>query len=197
MIIKSQIAVNLPNILTFLRFILTPLFLIFFCIYFFSAEKNFFGIFAIFLFIVICLTDILDGYMARKKGVASTFGMYFDVSADFFFRFSSFLLFCFLKIIPFALVVVYSIFFIEFILMSKINTAENIIPEISIFRKSAPILYMLFIGVVILKDFFPDSISGLINLSAISYALAIFTLLAITEILVFFSLRILRREILQ
>ena len=107
------------------------------------------------------------------------------------------MLFCFLKIIPFALVVVYSIFFIEFILMSKINTAENIIPEISIFRKSAPILYMLFIGVVILKDFFPDSISGLINLSAISYALAIFTLLAITEILVFFSLRILRRGILQ
>lgn len=35
------------------------------------------------LFLFLLFTDFLDGYLARKLGVSSKFGTYFDVTADF------------------------------------------------------------------------------------------------------------------
>ena len=40
------------------------------------------------LFLFLLFTDFLDGYMARKFGVTSKFGMFFDVTADFVLVFS-------------------------------------------------------------------------------------------------------------
>src|SRR3989304_2456053 len=132
MFIIPKIPNNLPNQLTTLRFALTPIFLNIFYIHFLFPEKKLLEYFSILLFSAICLTDMLDGYMARKNRMTSTFGMYFDVSADFFFRFSALLLFFYLKILPLYLVVVYSLFFIEFIIMSKISGAMTIPSEINV-----------------------------------------------------------------
>ncbi len=181
-----KITNNLPNLLTSLRFALTPIFLNIFYFQFLFPEKKILEYFTILLFFGICLSDILDGFLARRNGITSTFGMYFDISADFFFRFSTLLLFSYLKILPLYLVVVYSIFFIEFIIISKINNTWNITSGVNIFRKTAPVLYTLFIGVIIFKDLLPDAISQLINLSKISYIMLVITLLAVVENLVFF-----------
>ena len=46
------------------------------------------------LFLLLLFTDFLDGYLARKLGVSSKFGAYFDVTADFTLVFCMFLVFC-------------------------------------------------------------------------------------------------------
>jgi len=45
------------------------------------------------LFLFLLFTDFLDGYLARRLGVSSKFGTYFDVTADFTLVFSMFLAF--------------------------------------------------------------------------------------------------------
>jgi phosphatidylglycerophosphate synthase len=45
------------------------------------------------LFLFLLFTDFLDGYLARKLGVSSKFGTYFDVTADFTLVFSMLLAF--------------------------------------------------------------------------------------------------------
>lgn len=75
----------LPSAVTCLRFIATPLF-------FFSFSG---GQYIISLLIIVFagVTDILDGYLARRMDSTSTLGAYLDVTADFTLIFVSFLAF--------------------------------------------------------------------------------------------------------
>lgn len=68
---------NLPNKLTLLRIILIPVFVFF-------ALLNFPGhsIFALVVFIVASLTDMLDGKIARKRHLVTNFGKFMDPLAD-------------------------------------------------------------------------------------------------------------------
>lgn len=65
---------TIPNILTLFRFALVPIFVWVF------LETN--PIFALPVFILACVTDILDGYIARKTNTTSTFGKWADPLAD-------------------------------------------------------------------------------------------------------------------
>ena len=65
---------NLPNKLTLLRVALIPL-----CLLFTMLHLN--GLAAA-LFIIACLTDYLDGYIARKQGIVTNFGKFADPVAD-------------------------------------------------------------------------------------------------------------------
>ncbi len=76
-----------PNILTFGRFILTIIFLIMILYsprFYAQGERPFPGFLdiAFILFVVAGLTDIVDGTIARKLGVASKFGRMMDPLAD-------------------------------------------------------------------------------------------------------------------
>lgn len=64
---------KVPNILTITRIILACLMIVFF------NNKDAF----IVLFIVACITDALDGFIARKFNAISEFGAKLDSSADF------------------------------------------------------------------------------------------------------------------
>jgi cardiolipin synthase len=66
--------VNVPNILTALRFILVPLFAYFLCRQQYVA--------AVILFLTGGLTDILDGYIARKYSLITSWGKIADPIAD-------------------------------------------------------------------------------------------------------------------
>lgn len=68
---------NIPNILTVLRFLLIPAFVY----YFFSAFENGIRI-ATGIFILAGLTDILDGYIARKYNLVTRLGIIMDPLAD-------------------------------------------------------------------------------------------------------------------
>ncbi|MBN3040702.1 MAG: CDP-diacylglycerol--glycerol-3-phosphate 3-phosphatidyltransferase [Candidatus Omnitrophica bacterium] len=68
---------NTPNKITLLRIILS-----FFCIGFILADDYASLITAFILFIVASLTDILDGFLARKKNLTSDLGKLLDPIAD-------------------------------------------------------------------------------------------------------------------
>jgi phosphatidylglycerophosphate synthase len=68
---KSQI----PNVLSAIRLIAAPLF-------FYAFLNNLFLI-SVSILIIAALTDVLDGYVARKTDTATNLGSYLDVTADF------------------------------------------------------------------------------------------------------------------
>ncbi|WGS63962.1 CDP-diacylglycerol--glycerol-3-phosphate 3-phosphatidyltransferase [Marinitoga aeolica] len=64
-----------PNILTFIRILATiPMFII-------TYDEKYYLI-AFFVYILVSLTDLLDGYIARKYNLVSDFGKFMDQIAD-------------------------------------------------------------------------------------------------------------------
>lgn len=68
---------NAPNVLTILRIILIPFFVL---LYFTGLPQ--WNIWAAIIFIVAAVTDWLDGYLARKNNQVSDFGKLWDPVAD-------------------------------------------------------------------------------------------------------------------
>lgn len=68
---------NLPNKLTLLRIILTPIFMVALMV---NLPFNYFV--AMLIFIVASITDMLDGKIARKQGLVTDFGKFMDPLAD-------------------------------------------------------------------------------------------------------------------
>ena len=68
---------NTPNKLTLLRIILAPFFMIFFLI-----DNFYMRLTGLLLFIIASLTDLADGYYARKYGITTGFGKFMDPLAD-------------------------------------------------------------------------------------------------------------------
>ncbi|MTI65120.1 MAG: CDP-diacylglycerol--glycerol-3-phosphate 3-phosphatidyltransferase [Firmicutes bacterium] len=68
---------NIPNFLTTIRFILIPIFIAIF----YSPMKNNIVI-ATYIFILAGITDVLDGYIARKYDMITKFGTVLDPLAD-------------------------------------------------------------------------------------------------------------------
>ncbi len=78
---ESQVeqSLNLPNILTFTRILLVPVY-----IYIFSDPTPARAILAAGVFGLAALTDLLDGYLARKRAQITTIGRLLDPIADKF-----------------------------------------------------------------------------------------------------------------
>ena len=70
---------NLPNKLTILRTILIPFFLIFIYTDFWGKGNAYI---AVAIFIIVSLTDLLDGKIARKYNLVTNFGKFMDPLAD-------------------------------------------------------------------------------------------------------------------
>lgn len=68
---------NIPNLISILRIILIPLFLYF--IFIAKVEER---ILALIIFIIAALTDLLDGWSARKLGQETDLGKFLDPLAD-------------------------------------------------------------------------------------------------------------------
>lgn len=68
---------TLPNAFTFFRIILIPIFVIIFCLPFSLS-----GLVASIIFTVAALTDLLDGYLARRLNQFTAFGAFLDPVAD-------------------------------------------------------------------------------------------------------------------
>lgn len=70
---------NIPNILTMIRMFLTPVVVVLFLV----NIPNGIGVFtALGLYILACVTDFLDGYIARKYNQITDFGKFMDQIAD-------------------------------------------------------------------------------------------------------------------
>lgn len=69
---------NLPNKITVFRMCMIPVFLLFFLV----EEIPFHNVIALVVFIVACLSDALDGHLARKYNLVTNFGKFMDPLAD-------------------------------------------------------------------------------------------------------------------
>ncbi|MCQ2506485.1 MAG: CDP-diacylglycerol--glycerol-3-phosphate 3-phosphatidyltransferase [Lachnospiraceae bacterium] len=69
---------NLPNKLTTMRVAMIPLMTICFLVDAIPYNKHF----ATLIFILACVTDFLDGYIARKNKLVTNFGKFMDPLAD-------------------------------------------------------------------------------------------------------------------
>jgi cardiolipin synthase len=77
MIFMESEQMNIPNILTIIRILLIPVF----CIVYFSHTYHSF-ILAVLVFLAAGITDILDGYIARKYNLKTELGAILDPLAD-------------------------------------------------------------------------------------------------------------------
>ncbi len=68
---------NTPNKLTLLRIVIAPVFM-----YFFLFDSFYMRLIGLALFVIAALTDLADGYYARKFGIITGFGKFMDPLAD-------------------------------------------------------------------------------------------------------------------
>jgi Phosphatidylglycerophosphate synthase len=77
------------------------------------------------IFFAICLSDLLDGKIARKTGFVSTIGAKLDVSADLLYILLSYVALIILKILPLWFLGFVCFKFIEFIVTSRFIKLYN------------------------------------------------------------------------
>ncbi len=73
----AQDAVNLPNLLTFARILMIP-----WCLWLLAQDTPRAGFWSAIVFTLAAITDLLDGYLARKLNVVSVLGKLIDPLAD-------------------------------------------------------------------------------------------------------------------
>ncbi|HEX3021740.1 MAG TPA: CDP-diacylglycerol--glycerol-3-phosphate 3-phosphatidyltransferase [Lachnospiraceae bacterium] len=93
---------NLPNKLTLARICMIPFF-VFFLLDNGIAFSNYI---AVIIFIIACLTDALDGHIARKYNLISNFGKFMDPLADKLLVSSALICFVQLNLVPAWIVIV-------------------------------------------------------------------------------------------
>jgi CDP-diacylglycerol--glycerol-3-phosphate 3-phosphatidyltransferase len=91
----------LPNQLTVLRIILSPVFL-----FLFLADNPLLKQISLFVYIIAALTDWYDGWLARKFNYITNWGKFWDPLADKILTSMAFIGFVILKIIPLWMVIV-------------------------------------------------------------------------------------------
>jgi cardiolipin synthase len=89
---------NLANKLSIFRVLLIPLFVI--SIMYYTPEKDFLRIIAIFIFILAIFSDALDGYIARVKRQRTRLGRFLDPLADKLLLITAFICLSIVKTLP-------------------------------------------------------------------------------------------------
>jgi len=91
---------TLPNQLTVLRIILTPVFL-----YFFLSDNPFYIQISLAIYLVAALTDWYDGWLARKFNYITEWGKFWDPLADKILTSTVFIGFVIVKLLPLWMVI--------------------------------------------------------------------------------------------
>lgn len=138
----NKIKSNIPNILSILRIIFSPLLFLFILLDF--------GLLAIILFIYCIISDKMDGYIARELDVCSNFGGYLDVVADFTFVFLALYSLVIKLLYPFWILIVISLFFIQFLFTSSTKR-----PVYDPLGKYYGAFLMMMVGIALI-DYFKD-----------------------------------------
>ncbi len=117
---------NLPNKLTVIRMIMTPFFLIALLL-----DFDLHYLVALVIFSVASFTDFLDGNIARKQGIVTSFGKFLDPIADKMLTTSAFLGFIVLQIgwgsVWIAFIVLFREFLVSSVRMVAVSSGGKVI----------------------------------------------------------------------
>ena len=155
---------NIPNILTIIRFILVPF------IYTSVINKHFLT--ALIIFTISAITDILDGFIARKFNYITDIGKLMDPLADKLTQISLLLALSFLKILPWWIFAV--VFIKELVLVisaSVLYSKKDVVVYSKWYGKLATTLFYLAIVVSLITHQF--NIIMLFRIDLYLYYLAI------------------------
>ena len=156
---------NLPNLLTIIRFLLVPV------MSYFLVSRNF--TLAIIIYILASVTDVLDGFIARKYNMITKLGKFLDPMADKLLQFSALLGLWVVGIIPFWITL---IFFLKEIFMGlgaiKLLKNRDVVVPSKWFGKMSTVFFfvaiifsMLSESLVVLKPYvLPMFILALLSL---------------------------------
>ena len=137
-----------PNILTVIRFLLIPFIIIL------AINNNY--IYAIVLLTISGLTDILDGYIARKYNMITNLGKFLDPMADKLLQFSALLGLWIVGIIPFWITL---IFFLKEIFMGlgaiKLLKNKDVVVPSKWFGKMSTVFFFVAIVLSMLSENLP------------------------------------------
>lgn len=93
---------NLPNKITIARVFMIPIFLIVYL----TQAIPYSNLIAASIFVVACLTDALDGYLARKYHLITNFGKFADPLADKLLVSAALICFVQLKLVPAWIIII-------------------------------------------------------------------------------------------
>ena len=138
---------NIPNILTIIRFILIPF------IFISVVNEDFLA--TIIIFTISAITDVLDGYIARKYNYITDIGKLIDPLADKITQMSLLLSLAILKILPWW---IFAIVFIKECVMiisaSLMYKKEDVVVYSKWYGKLATVLFYLAIVVSLIVNQF-------------------------------------------
>lgn len=144
--------INLPNIITVIRILIVPLFVIF-------LQKNLFFL-SLIVFTIAAISDGLDGLLARYLNQRTSLGAYLDPIADKMLMASAFVTLTILKIFPFWLSVI--VISRDILIMTGIiiYTVADIKVEIkpSLLSKWTTFFQLLTVFIVLLYQVIPPEI---------------------------------------
>ena len=135
---------NLPNKLTVFRILITPLFLlIFFLPDWVRGWTLSFTLILWLLYVLIELSDVLDGHIARRRGLVTDLGKVLDPFADVLSRITYFICFSAAGVMPVLIlaVLLYREFSITFLRMVMIR--KGVAMAASIWGKLKAVTYAL------------------------------------------------------
>lgn len=135
---------SLPNQLSVLRIILTPVFL-----YLFLSDNIFYKKLSILVFFIAVVTDWYDGWHARKFGLVSTFGIFIDPLADKILTSAAFIGFYKLGIMPLWMVVVIVVRDIVITVMRSYKEYQGHTLKTSFAAKTKTFIQMTYIFIII------------------------------------------------
>lgn len=167
---------NLPNLLTLLRFVLIPVYL-----YVFFAGH---GRWALLIVLLAGLTDVLDGHLARKNGQITELGIMLDPLADKLMMLTVFLSLLYSKMIPIlaAAAMIFRdagmiVFSAVFLFRGKKTVPANIMGKLT------TVLYYIAVLLIVFEVDF-----------AVKYLWAVIAISFLTTLIYVFSFRRLNRE---
>ena len=138
---------NIPNILTIIRFILIP--------FIFTSVVNEDFLATIVIFTISAITDVLDGYIARKYNYITDIGKLIDPLADKLTQMSLLLSLAILKILPWW---IFAIVFIKECVMvisaSLLYKRKDVVVYSKWYGKLATVLFYLAIVVSLIVNQF-------------------------------------------
>jgi len=136
-----------PNTITLLRLLMVPVF----AAIYFSGTQNA-KIYALAVFLVAGLTDVLDGYLARKYKVVSVIGIVFDPLADKMMQLTALACLAFNRVIPFwtfwVMLVIEGVLILAGIYL-YFNAEKDVVPAGKL-GKAATVLFAAAVSMMIL-----------------------------------------------
>lgn len=160
---------NIPNILTTLRFFLIPIFVL---VFYSSIENN--VLYASLVFALAGVTDVLDGYIARAYNLVTKWGVAMDPLADKLMQITVIICFTSKSYLPIWVIIVVGLkelLMIVGALFLYYNVDKTVIPA-NKFGKVATIAF--YVAILSIAFNFPDSINFILVLAAVILTLTAF-----------------------